>query len=39
VAKAPGQANFTLTGAAVKDPNANNLPASFTVSPISVQGK
>jgi len=39
VAKAAGPANFTFTGAAVKDPNAVNLPASFTLTPVSVQGK
>src|SRR5262249_40208375 len=39
VAKGPGAANFSFTGASVKDPNANNLPASFTLSPVTVQGK
>ena len=39
VAKGAGAANFSFTGASVKDPNANNLPASFTLSPVTVQGK
>jgi general secretion pathway protein D len=37
IARAAGPANFTFTGAAVKDPNANNLPASFSAAQVVVQ--
>jgi len=37
VARAAGPAAFVFTGAAVKDPNANNLPASFSTAQIVVQ--
>jgi len=38
-AKAPGSSTFSFTGAMVRDPNANNLPSSFTTAIINVQGR
>jgi general secretion pathway protein D len=35
-AKTPGSCTFSFTGATVRDPNANNLPCSFTTAIISV---
>jgi general secretion pathway protein D len=39
VARAPGPANFVFAGAAVKDQNQNNLPASFSGTPVTVKAK
>jgi hypothetical protein len=38
-AKGPGACTLSFTGSAVRDPNANNLPSSFTTAIINVQGK
>ena len=35
-AKGPGACTFSFTGATVRDPNANNLPCSFTTAIINV---
>jgi hypothetical protein len=34
---AGGDCGFAWTGAAVKDPQARNLPASFLTAPVSVE--
>jgi len=38
-AKAPGSSTLSFTGSMVRDPNANNLPSSFTTAIINVQGR
>lgn len=38
-AKAPGACTLSFTGSMVRDPNANNLPSSFTTAIINVQGR
>jgi general secretion pathway protein D len=38
-AKAPGSSTLSFTGSMVRDPNANNLPSSFTTSIINVQAR